>query len=409
PSPAPPARAPAARSFRADARQLFEALRMGVVPPALLDRYTVEREEEIKRLRSFLRTGRGILVFQGHYGAGKTHFIELAASEALKMGFLVSRVSFDPVEVPPSNPQRVYREVIHNLRYPPNGSEGGLLPLLSFLSRSAAHRRFGSPTFHRYLSPALFAVAEGDPDVVETVLAFVEGRAETCGAAATRALRFAGWRGPKLLALPDYRTFGQVYLYVLGGIASWAHDAGHKGLVVLFDEAESMDSLETTSREFADTFLRYFAAATLPESELAFRPSTLRRGGQAVHREIPHVYRADQPLAALFAFTPLPRVEDAVSATVGNPRRIVELEPLSTRALPELAERLRSLYVELHPDLPLDERGWNGFVRHVESGVRAGALATTRAVARLTVEWLDLLRHGRDAASALAPQGRFSR
>jgi len=405
--PAPPPAAlpaPAAAAPRADIRQLFEALRMGVVPPALLDRYTVGRDGEIAKIRSFLDGRRGILVLEGHYGTGKTHIIELAASEARARGFVTSRVSFDPVEIPPSNPLRIYRELIHNLRFPPDGAIGGLAPLLSRLVRSKPHRTPGSGAFHRYLSPALFASAEGDPDTFEAVLAFIEGRGDTSGAQAERALRTSGWRGPSLLALPDYRTFGQVYLHVIGGIAAWSEDAGYRGLAVLFDEAESMDSLESTSRDFADTFLRYFAAATLPAEELPFRVEDLYRGGQEVHRLIPHVYRPGQPLAAIFAFTPLASVADAIAIALGGCGRIVPLEPLPPGELPLLAERLIGLYQELHSGLRIDRKAAGRFLAHVRRGVRDGALATTRSVARLTVEYLDLIRHRpEDAAKALEP------
>ncbi len=376
---------------------------MGVVPPSLLTRYTVGRDGEVARIRSLLASGRGILVIEGHYGTGKTHLIEVAASEALSAGYLTSRVSFDPVEVPPSNPLRVYREVIHQLRYPPDGAAGGLAPLLSPLSRRKSHRKTGTEAFHRYLSPALFAIAEGDPESVETVLSFVEGRADGSGEVAERALRQCGWRGPGLLALPDWRTFGQVYLYILGGIAAWARDAGHRGLVVLFDEAESIDSLEKTSRDFAETFLKYFAAASLSGSELAFRPEDLYRGGHEVHRGIPHVFRPDQPLAGIFAFTPLPSVGEAVASVLAHRRGVLELGPLTSADLPALADRLVTLYGELHPASPVDPRDRDRLLEHVRAGARSGSIVTTREVTRLAVEYLDLGRHRGDAASALRP------
>lgn len=389
-------------AFRADARQLCEALRLGVVPPGLLDRYTVGRDEEIAAIRRLLDEGRGSLVLEGPYGTGKTHMIELALNEARSRGFVTTRIAFDAVEVPPSNPLRVYREVINKLRYPPDDVFGGLAPLFSRLLRNKTLMNPRGVTFHRYLSPALYAVARGNPEVTDAVLAFVEGRGDTNGDSANRFLRACNWRGPRFLALPDWRTFSQVYLYILGGIAAWSREAGYRGLAILFDEAESLDMLQSVSRAFAETFLRYFAAATLPESELPFQADELYRGGQAVHRQIPHTYWPDQPLVAIFAFTPLPLVSSAIAGAIPRKKRAIELKELSPSHLPILAERLIGLYEELNGDLPLGKRERNRLLTHIRRGVRAGLLDSARAVARLTIEYLDLIRHRpQDASRAL--------
>ena len=388
-----------AASFAASARQLFEALRMGVVPPALLDRYTVGRDEEIRRLRAFIEGRRGLLVIEGHYGTGKTHLIELATSEACQAGYVTSRVSFDAVEVPPSNPLRVYRELVAGLRYPPGGIAGGLTPVFSRLLRSRVHRQTGTASFHRYLSPALFALAEGSAEASEAALAFVEGRGGSNADEVQHELRLCGWSGPRMLALPDWRTFGQVFLYLVGGIAVWARDAGFAGLAVFFDEAEALDSLERTSRELAETVLRYFAAATLPEDTLPFDVGRLYRGGQSVHRSLPHLFRADQPLLACFAFTPLPEVSTAIEAAGVRGKHLLEIEGPTAAHLPRLAERLVALHRELHPDHRLDAGHVTRLVEHIERGLRAGVLSTTRSVTRLAVEYLDVARHLPERAS----------
>lgn len=374
-------------------RQLVEALRMGVVPPTQLDRYTVGRDREIDRLRTLIAGNRGLKVIEGHYGTGKSHLIELAAADARAAGFLTSRVAFDPVEVPPSNPLRIYREVVTNLRAPPDGVAGGLTPLLSRLLLSRAHRQPATASFHRYLSPALFALAEGTPESWELSKSFVEGAGGSSAAEVRRALRLAGWRGPQMLALPDYRTFGQVFLYLVGGIATWARDAGWSGLALFFDEAEALDTLGRTSRELAETVLRYFAAATLPEGELPFDVNRLYRGGQKVHRGLPHLFAADQPLIACFAFTPLPEVSSAVRAAGLDRQQVIELEPLPRSAMIELVRKLIAIYGELHPEAATGPELGAPLLEHVDRALRLGLLDSTRGVARLTVEYLDIARH----------------
>lgn len=383
-------------SFKPAARQLFEALRMGVVPSSLLERYTVGRETEVRRVEALVAAGAGMLVVEGHYGTGKTHLLSLAESMALEAGFLTSRVSFDAVEVPASNPLRIYREVIVNLKYPPHGAGGGgLTPLFERLTMSPQHRRAGSPEFHRYLSPALFAHCEGTAESAEAAVPFVEGRGGRADEVRS-LLAEAGWSGPKILALPDWRTFGQVLLYLLGGIASWARDAGYTGLALYFDEAESVDQLERTSREFAETILRYFAAVSIPEAALPFRAEDLYRGGQAVHRGLPHRFRPDQPLISCFAFTPLAEVSEAIAAAGLAGRRVLELSEPSSDMIRLLIERLVALHRELHPTTNIEDADLTRLVEHAQRCHKLDVLANVRQVARLVVEYLDLLRHRPD-------------
>jgi hypothetical protein len=232
------------------------------------------------------------------------------------------------------------------------------------------------------------------------VVTYVEGRGGTNADDAQRLLAASGWRGPRLLALPDWRTFGQVLLYLVGGIATWARDAGWRGLALFFDEAETVDKLDTTSRAMADRLLRYFAAATIPERELPFDPRSLYRGGHAVHRALPHVFEADQPLLVCFAFTPDLQVSRAMEAAGVGPARRVELGELAPSHLADLSRRLVDLYVELHPGLRdrLEEHAGH-LLRHVERGGRHGLFVNVRDVARLTVELLDLVRHRPDLAA----------
>src|SRR5262249_57229646 len=75
------------------------------------------------------RTGGDVRVILGEYGAGKSHFFELAAQEALERNFLVASASLDIREVPPNRPQRIYNALIRSLRYPDLQDAGSLVPL----------------------------------------------------------------------------------------------------------------------------------------------------------------------------------------------------------------------------------------------------------------------------------------
>lgn len=383
----------------ADARQALEALRMGVVPARGLERLTVGRDAEQARLDGLFAAGQGTLLISGPYGSGKTHLVELAEARALAEGFLVARTSFDPEETPPSHPLRVYRALATRIRYP--GAAGrGLRPLLDALASRASHATPEGASFHRWLTPALWALEHADEDLADDLVDFVEGSLPADGADLADELVRAGWRGPRMLSLRDYRTFGQILAYLLGGIATWARDAGHRGLVVLLDEAEYLDRLDATARGLAEQVLRYLAVATMPPAGLAFDPAASYRGGHAAHRAVPDRFRPDQPLGVIFAFTPNPEVDRALSRTFAGDGARLDLDPLRPSLFPLLADRVLALVTSAHPGLDAPVQDRHAVRRAMSEADHRGELGTTRAAARLVVEFWDLYRQ--DPARALA-------
>jgi len=390
-SPAPVALAPPPRAQTEDPpdRQTLEALRMGVVPVRGLEALTVGRQHEQGRIADLLDQGRGMVVMSGGYGTGKTHLVELAEAAGLHRGFLVARATFDPVEVPPSHPLRLYAALLRDLRYP--GSAGhGLRPLLEALGDRPSH--LVGPQAHRWLSPALFAVQHAGEALASDVLDFVQGQVHDDHRELSRQLRRLGFRGPDMLGLPDYRTFGQIMAHLLGGLASWARDAGHSGLLVLLDEAEYLDSLGSTSREMAENVLRYLAMAALPPELLAFEEDAVYRGGQPAHRAISPRFQPDQPLAVLCAFTPNPQVDRVLRRTLLDPGACLSLEPIRPSLLPVLAEKVFGLVKAVHPSLDPAPEHRQRVSRALDAAFRSGRVETTRQAARLVVEFWDLYR-----------------
>ncbi|MCK6504645.1 ATP-binding protein [Myxococcota bacterium] len=408
-APAPPAppSPPAARPTPQDPpdRQSLEALRLGVVPARGLDALTVGRHEELGRLDALLQQARGMLVLSGGYGTGKTHLVELAEAAGLHRGFLVARATFDPLEVPPSHPLRLYGALLRDLRHP--GGASGLRPLLERVGDSDEHLHGAQA--HRWLSPALFAALHAPPELADEVLDFVSGQGHDDHQQLSRDLRRLGFRGPPMLGLPDYRTFGQVMAHLLGGLAVWARDAGHAGLLVLLDEAEYLDRLGHTSREMAENVLRYLAMAALPPERLAFHEGGVYKGGQAAHREVPPRYRPDQPLAVVCAFTPDPQVDRVLARILADPADRLRLDPVRPSLLPVLAEKVYGLVKAVYPQLDPAPEHRQRVTRALDQAFRSGQVDSTRQAARLVVEFWDLYRqdparalralHGADAAA----------
>lgn len=389
----PPARFAAAERMLllARLRQTVEALRLGVVPAHHVADYTVGRGPQIDDIRRLCTAGQGLRLIWGEYGAGKTHLLDVAEQLALGLGYVTARVVLDPREVPPSHPKRLYASIVGSLRYPEQAGRG-LEPLLASLAGSRRHLHAGGRGFSRFLSPALFAHGGGDPELAAWAVDYAEGQAVDAVALA-RALHRAGWRNPPPLALSDYRTYGRVYVHMVGTLASWSRDAGFRGLTVLFDEVERLDALDAAHRRYALEVLRHYAAATLPEQRLAFREADLYRGGHPVHRRLPLRYRAAQPLVVLMTLTPLPETQAATGRILTDHTQELYLPPLGRVELGQLVDRVIALYRRAYPEFEPPLARLEPIRRGGAERARAGE-DRPREVVRATVAALDAVRHG---------------
>lgn len=370
-------------------RQALEALRLGVVPPGGLDSLTVGREVELHALDRLIADRRGMLVLSGHYGTGKTHLLELARAHALDRGLAIAAATFDPDEVPPSHPLRLYGALVRGLRWPGTPAQG-LRPLLERVGDSPEHLQ--GALAHRWLSPALWATHHAPAELAQEVVEFVSGQGRAEAASLHERLRRAGWRGERLLSLPDFRTFGQIMAHLLGGVAVWSASVGQGGLLVLLDEAEYLDRLGSTGRQMAEGVLSYLALACLPDAALAFHEADLYRGGHPIHKRVSPRFTEDQPLAVLCACTPNPDIDRSLSAILLDRRCRLALEPIRPSLLPLLAERVYGLVLAAYPKLDPEPAHRQAVSRALGQAFAAGRVQTPRQAARLIVEFWDLYR-----------------
>jgi BREX system ATP-binding protein BrxC/D len=385
-APPPKSLPPATPEEVADLRQTVEALRLGVVPRDYVRDYTVARERELSDFEGLLEAGRGLRLVWGDYGTGKTHLLDLYERMALKEGFVTTRVTLNPRETPPSHPQRLFREIVNSLRYPGIPGEG-LDPLFLELRDSLDHISPGGSRSSRVLSPVLFASRHPETEVGSWAEDYIAGYPMDIEFG-VRELRRIGWTGARPLALSDYRTYGRMYVHLVGTLAAWAGDAGFKGLVILFDEVEYVEMTRGESRNLAKEVLQHYAAITLPKEKLAFDPERLYRGGQAVHRLLPLRFDDEQRLAAVMALTPLPEAEAIAREILVDRKDDLELSRFLVPDFVELAESVARLYRRAYPTYALDE---STLVRLSESAMEDLVLGdgSPRETVRRTVMELD--------------------
>jgi len=330
------------RLERDEAWQTLEALRLGVVPARGVRDYTVAREEELANVAALLAEGAGCRVLWGDYGAGKTHLLDAAEQLALEQGFATARITLDPRENALHHPLRLYRHVADSVRSAEQVAPG-FEALFERLGESPDHYRPDGARASRFFSPYLHALRHGDAEQIGWLRDYARG--DNVGAVeVNQVLARLRWSGLGVLRMSDYRTYGRMYVHLVGTLACWCADAGTRGLVLLFDEVERVDALAMDDRQYAFEVLRHYAAVTMDAADLAFDPESLYKGGHEVHRALPLRFKESQPLVTLFALTPLEEIRRQFESLTSSPAYDLRLAPLRPALLAELVERIAALY-----------------------------------------------------------------
>ncbi|MGA9994935.1 MAG: BREX system ATP-binding domain-containing protein [Pyrinomonadaceae bacterium] len=288
---------------RVEARHTIEALRYGVVPARRIRELSVGLETERASLhRAFSEvneTGGAVRVILGEYGAGKSHFFELAAQEALAQNFVVATTSLDLREVPPNRPQRIYHALMRTLRYP-HSPEIGLTPLLERLIAQPNYSTLQDRLRGTFFASALhnYALMRKDAgEALDLLLDWMSGEKvfikSVRDAVAIKSKEFP------IPSLSQMTTAADQYCYLLNGWGWLATEAGYNGLAVFIDESEHYSLLNQRGQERADNFFKALiytalgARSRLNESDL-----------QHQHRAHPFRLTERSHLLLLFAVTP---------------------------------------------------------------------------------------------------------
>ncbi|MEO0101119.1 MAG: BREX system ATP-binding domain-containing protein [candidate division WOR-3 bacterium] len=377
------------------ARRMTEAFRLGIVPRRDIEDFTFGREEEISQFKKAiekLKKGTGdCLLIEGEYGSGKTHLLEYFYHIALKDGFLVSRVELDPREVSLARPKKVYREIIHNLRFLEGEREGGFR---DFLRRASGL----DIKDHIYFTPLLSSLKKLEEDGLKAEVwwQWVEGESTKEYAIENKFYRIKG--SYKIPALYDFSTAVDFYCYLLSGISYMARELKFSGLVLLLDEAETVAHLWDTHSFLAGlSFLEglIHTSLNLPEWK-KITPNHLHNG----MRPTPYIYKNSYLLLTI-AMTPLP--DGSISNRIRQIiKKSIPLSPLSERACQECFYHLVNLYLAAYPEFtlsPLKER---------EILFSALQRKNLRDFIKFTVDYLDIERHAVTCRRNLKPRPSLS-
>lgn len=257
-------------------REIIDALRRGTVPDRGLDALAVGLDHLKPTFRDELdvvrRGGSGFKAIRGEYGSGKTFTSRWLAEKARHEGFATSEVQVSEGETPLHHLETVYRRLVERLSTPE--TRGGALRSVidgwfftleeevlakgevdetdqealleetqALAERRLEHITRRAPAFSAVLRSYRRAVAEGDHEQAEGLLAWLGGQPHV----AASVKREAGIKG---------EIDHDAALSFLAGLLTVLRDAGRAGLVFVLDEVETLQRVRSDVRDRALNALR---------------------------------------------------------------------------------------------------------------------------------------------------------
>jgi hypothetical protein len=337
---------------------ILDALRRGTVPRDGLDAFAVgmERFEPTVDIElAAAAGGRGSFkAVRGDYGSGKTFFARWLQERARAAGFATSEVQVSETETPLHRWEAVYRRLVERLATS-DTPDGALRPTvdawfytleedvlaegrteasdaaaLAAATEALMERRLSeiartAPAFSAVLRAYRRALVAEDVALAEGLMAWLGGQPNVAAA----VKRAAGVKG-------DLDPFGAMHF--LAGLLTILRDSGRPGLVLVLDEAETLQRMRADTREKGLNALRQL----LDELDAGrYAGLYLIVTGTAAFFEGPQGVQRLPPLAQRL------HTDFATDSRFDNPRAVqIRLPGFDLAALVAVGARVRELFAE---------------------------------------------------------------
>ena len=254
---------------------IVNALRSGLVPAQGLEHFATGLDELVEAVNQeldFVATGKGLSKWvRGEYGTGKTFAARDLCARARARNFATSEVQISINDTPLHHLETVYRRLIEHVETASDGPnafqaivDGWLYKIGDEVMRlrgiteedpgfaDATEQRLEdklaemsrrNPAFAQVLRAYHRASHEGDFATAQGLLAWLAGQPHTDRS----VLRTAGTRG---------KVDGQASLTFLAGLLQLLRQSGYGGLVVVLDEVETIQRMNSQTREKSLNALR---------------------------------------------------------------------------------------------------------------------------------------------------------
>jgi hypothetical protein len=293
----------------------------------------------------------------GDYGQGKSHLLKVIRAAAIREGWVVSFVEFDPKQADPAKPHLVYRAITGGLCFPTreDGSRSRDFFDLVGEARKSWDTVSMGPQFRMspWFGPTLRALrfhshSREDRDYVQAV-EWLAG--QPVGFAVVRGLcRAAGRSVAPPPLMPKTLETADIYVSHLVTIHEMCRALGYKGLLVILDEAEHIRGFNVNRRERANNLFDILArCAHLP------RRTATGPFGNSHGVDVGRAWAQGPHFGLVVALTPGDMHVDDIDELkrscvfVHDDRDVVRLRPPSVRDYMAWCQNYLSEYVTHYP------------------------------------------------------------
>lgn len=387
----------------ADAPTIVHALRSGLVPSTGLEHFATGLDSLVGAVSEeldFVATGKGLSKWiRGEYGTGKTFAARYLCAKARERGFATSEVQISINDTPLHHLEMVYRRLMERLETAADGPnafqavvEGWLYQIGDEVMRlrgiteddpgfpDATEQRLEdkladlsrrNPAFAQVLRAYHRANHEGDFGTAHGLLAWLAGQPHTDQS----VLRVAGTRG---------KIDGQASLTFLAGLLQLFRQSGYSGLVLVLDEVETVQRMNSQTREKSLNALRQFmdmlAKEELPGLYLLVTGTRDFFEGYKGLKSLPPLYQRVH-----VNFTGDPRFDNLRAPQV-------RLQPFDESRLLTVGRRVRDLFPAKNPErvvARVDDVFLGQLVEQVTTGFGGKVSLAPRLFLRELVDVLD--------------------
>jgi len=382
---------------------IVNALRSGLVPNQGLEHFATGLDPLVSAVNEeldFVSGGKGLSKWiRGEYGTGKTFAARYLCARARQRKFATAEVQISINDTPLHHLEAVYRRLIERLETAADGPnafqaivEGWLYQVGDEVTRlrgiseddpgfaDATEQRLEdkladlskrNPAYAQVLRAYHRATHEGDFATAQGLLAWLAGQPHTDRS----VLKAAGTKG---------KVDGQASLTFLAGLLQLLKQSGYGGLMVVLDEVETVQRMNSQTREKSLNALRQLmdmlAKEELPGLYLVVTGT----------RDFFEGYKGLKALAPLYQRVQVNFGEDGRFDNLRAPQ--VRLLPFTDERLLTVGTRIRDLYPAKNPDRVgqrIDDRFLRALVSQVTAGFGGKVSLAPRLFLRELIDVMD--------------------
>jgi len=382
---------------------IVNALRSGLVPNQGLEHFATGLDPLVSAVNEeldFVSGGKGLSKWiRGEYGTGKTFAARYLCARARQRKFATAEVQISINDTPLHHLEAVYRRLIERLETAADGPnafqaivEGWLYQVGDEVTRlrgiseddpgfaDATEQRLEdkladlskrNPAYAQVLRAYHRATHEGDFSTAQGLLAWLAGQPHTDRS----VLKAAGTKG---------KVDGQASLTFLAGLLQLLKQSGYGGLVVVLDEVETVQRMNSQTREKSLNALRQLmdmlAKEELPGLYLVVTGT----------RDFFEGYKGLKALAPLYQRVQVNFGDDGRFDNLRAPQ--VRLLPFTDERLLTVGTRIRDLYPAKNADRVaqrIDDRFLRALVSQVTAGFGGKVSLAPRLFLRELIDVMD--------------------